>query len=115
MNDVRVHGCSRSTHKYGQTSEDVCTLPCRCTERPTALLPDSCSCKLSYTQLMPRTDDRSPILLSQLLLLLLLLLLSHELIVTMQYVVTGQAPLTLEGTITSEGKQPKSEGIKHNN
>ena len=39
-----------------------------------------------------------------LLLLLLLLLFSHELVATMQSVVTGQGPITLERKITSGGK-----------
>ena len=37
MSDVRVHGFPRSTHIYGYTYVDVCTLPDRCTERPTAM------------------------------------------------------------------------------
>ena len=41
--DVRVHGCSRSTHIYGYTYVAVCTLPGRCTERPTAMFLDAYS------------------------------------------------------------------------
>ena len=44
-----------------------------------------------------------------------LLLCSHELIATMQSVVTGQAPITLERKITSGGKQIKTEDNTHNN
>ena len=52
MTDVRVHGCSRSTHTYGYTYVDVCTLPGRCTERPTAVFLDAYSRKLTYSELM---------------------------------------------------------------
>ena len=50
-----------------------------------------------------------------LLLLLLLLLFSHELIATMQSVVTGQAPtMTLERKITSGGKTTKKkQKVRH--
>ena len=51
VSDVRVHGCPRSTHVYGYTYVDVCTLPGRCTERPTAMFPDY-SWKLTYSELM---------------------------------------------------------------
>ena len=50
-----------------------------------------------------------------LLLLLLLLLFSHELMATMQPVVTGQAPITLERKVTSREKQIKTEDITHYN
>ena len=46
--------------------------------------------------------------------MLLLLLFSHELMATMQSVVTGQAQ-TLERKITSGGKQIETEDITHNN
>ena len=45
---------------------------------------------------------------------LLLLLFSHELMATMQSVVTVQAPITLERKITSGGKQIKTEDNTHN-
>ena len=37
VSDVRVHGCSPSNHIYSYTYVAVCTLPGRCTERPTAM------------------------------------------------------------------------------
>ena len=37
VSDVCVHGCRRSTDIYGYTYVDVCILPSRCTERPTAM------------------------------------------------------------------------------
>ena len=45
----------------------------------------------------------------------LLLLFSHEVMATMQSVVTGQAPITLECKIISGGKQIKTEDNTHNN
>ena len=50
--DVRVYGCPRSTHIYGYTYADVYTLPGRCTDRPTAMLLDAFSWKLTYSELM---------------------------------------------------------------
>ena len=44
-----------------------------------------------------------------------MLVFSHKLIVTMQSVVTGHAPITLEHKITSGGKQMKKEDNTHNN
>ena len=41
VSDVRVHRCSRANHIYGYTYVDVCTLPGRCNERPTAMLLDA--------------------------------------------------------------------------
>ena len=35
VSDVRVYGCHRTSRSYGYTHVDVCTLPGRCTERPT--------------------------------------------------------------------------------
>ena len=52
VSDVRVHGCSRSTHINGYTYVDVCTLPSRCTERPAAMFLDAYSCELTYSELM---------------------------------------------------------------
>ena len=64
VSDVRVHGCSRSAHIYDYTYVvvDVCTLTGRCTERPTAMFFDAYFWKLTYSELMLRSDDRPVIL-----------------------------------------------------
>ena len=46
VSDVRVHGRPRSSHIYGYTYVDVCILPGRCMERPTAMFLDASSWKL---------------------------------------------------------------------
>ena len=52
VSDVRVHGCSPSNHIYSYTYVAVCTLPGRCTERPTAMFLDAYSWKLAYAEPM---------------------------------------------------------------
>ena len=49
------------------------------------------------------------------MIIIVLLLLSHYLIATVPSVVTGQAPITLGWTVTSGGKQIKTEDNTHNN
>ena len=51
MSDVRVNVCSRSTHSYGYTYVDVCTLPGRCADRPIAIFLDASSWKPTYSEL----------------------------------------------------------------
>ena len=41
LSDVRVRGWSRPAHIYDYTFVDVCTLPDRCTKRPTAMFLDA--------------------------------------------------------------------------
>ena len=51
VSDVRVHVCSGSTYIYGYSYVDVCTMPGRCTERPTAMFLDAYSWNLTYSEL----------------------------------------------------------------
>ena len=52
VRDARVHGCCRSIHIYGYTYVDACTLPGRCTERPTAMFFDATRGSCTYAELM---------------------------------------------------------------
>ena len=52
MNGMRVHGSSRSTHIYGYSYVDICTLPGRRTELPTAMFFKAYSQNRTYSELM---------------------------------------------------------------
>ena len=52
VSDVRVYGCHRTSRSYGYTHVDVCTLPGRCTERPTAMSLHAYSWKLTNYELL---------------------------------------------------------------